>query len=555
MIITPTTLASNLFYINESPINLNAPKFRHLLPIYNNPHNSVLLKFARQTHKSTTACNLQLLNCIKIPSYACTYICPTGKQVSVFSTDKLQSAIRNSPIIQKHYIDKRTADQIFYKEFTNNSKIYLRSAFHTADSIRGISCDKVVFDEAQDLVSDIFSTVLACMTHSMAKWLDMKETISGLPLHAFRSTLYAGTPKTNQNSLEKYWTQSTCCEWVIKCTHCNHYNIMDENNVGDQCLICNKCDKPIHYDNGQWISMNSKGKIHGYRLPAIVLDWINNEKYPEFWQTNVIEFRATESTEKYFNEILALPYANAKNPLCLEDIKLVCKDYALVDDPTSSDLLKRADMVVAGIDWGHGDSEGGSGTSFSILSIGVVIQSRFKLIFMKRYTGRMSAPLPQIEDMYEKIQQYGVSFTIADWGDGRTSNNILSGRLGARNFAELYEHGTMAKKIKFDATKGIYVINRTQMMVDIFMEMKRNQVDFFNYEQFQQFSADFLGIYSEYSEQTLMTKFDHQTPDDGFHGYMFCRIAAMIVTGQLNKYLLGSEGNFDDDGSDNARSF
>jgi hypothetical protein len=82
-------------------------------------------------------------------------------------------------------------------------------------------------------------------------------------------------------------------------------------------------------------------------------------------------------------------------------------------------------------------------------------------------------------------------------------------------------------------------------MVDRFMEIKEDKVDFFNYEQFEEFKADFLSIYSEYSEQTRMTRFDHTAPDDAFHAYMFCRLAGMLINGELNKYLVGGENNSD----------
>ena len=97
--------------------------------------------------------------------------------------------------------------------------------------------------------------------------------------------------------------------------------------------------------------------------------------------------------------------------------------------------------------------------------------------------------------MYNIIRQYGAQFTIADYGDGRTSNATLVKRLTPKKFAELYEHGTQKKKIKWDAIKGHYIVNRTQMMTDMFMEIKENKVDFFNYEQFSEFKVDFLNIY------------------------------------------------------------
>jgi len=78
-------------------------------------------------------------------------------------------------------------------------------------------------------------------------------------------------------------------------------------------------------------------------------------------------------------------------------------------------------------------------------------------------------------------------------------------------------------------------------MTDLFMEIKKCKVEFFNYEQFKEYKPDFTGIYSEYSEQTRLTKYDHVVPDDCFHSYMFSRIACSIMIGEYSKYLSGGE--------------
>jgi hypothetical protein len=539
--VPPAQLACSLFYVDGAPLKMPYSSMRHLWPIYNLPASSLLLKFGRQTHKSTTCSQKMALPCVRYDNYHVLYTAPTGNQVSVFSTDKLNSTLRGSPFIRDNYLNTQTKDQVFYKELSNESKIYLRSAFHSADSARGITADCVCIDELQDILSDHVPVLQQTMSHSLAKWEEMSKRIPNLPMHLFNHKIYAGTPKTVENTLERYWANSTQNEWIIKCLHCNKYNYINEYNVGDTCLICNKCGKPIFYENGQWITMRPEGFIHGYRLPQIVLNWINNRNNPQAWQINVIETRKSYSSEKFYNEVLALPYANAKNPLGPEDIHRVCKDYKMVDEPSNSPMVTQAEFLTAGIDWGHGDTA--SGTSFTTLAIGAYIQNRFKLIFMKRYIGRMSDALLQLDDIYNLVVRYNVQYTMADWGDGRTSNAVLVKKLSPDNFAEVYEHGTQAKKIKFDPAKGTYVINRTQVMTDLFMEIKENRIDFFNYEQFEPFRVDFLNIYSEYSEQTRMTRYDHVGADDAFHSYMFCRLASMLKSGELDKYIRGGENN------------
>jgi len=546
MNVTPIQFAIGLFYLNRMPLQMPYDSMRHLYPIYNKQSNAMMFKFGRQTHKSTTIAFKLSLPAIKYPSYHALYVAPTGNQVSVFSTDKLNSALHESDLVKGHYFDTRTKDQVSYKEMKNGSKIYLRSAFHTADSIRGISTDFSAIDEIQDIVSDHIPVIEQSMSHSLAKWEHLVKKYPTLPMHLFNCKLYAGTPKTVENTMERYWDESTQNEWVVKCqnTGCKKYNLINEYNIGDTCLICNKCGKPIYYRDGQWVTMNNENPyIDGFRLPQIVLDWVNNIRNPEAWQINVIQTRKIYSTEKYFNEVLALPYAAAKHPLSVVEIKRCCKEYEMVEeDWVQSDPLSKNSLTFAGIDWGKGDTA--SGTSYSMLTIGAWHQARFKVLFKKKYTGRLSAPIPQVKDMIRIINRFRCVLTIADTGDGRTANALMVDALGVPRFGEIYEHGTLKKKIRWDKDKGYYIMNRTQVMTDMIMEIKRDEVDFFKYDQFKEYQPDFTGIFSEYSEQLRMTKYDHNVPDDAFHSYMFSRVACKILRGEYSKYLTGGADPF-----------
>jgi len=460
--------------------------------------------------------------------------------VSVFSNDKLKGTIQGSDVITRNYLDKHTTDQVMYKELANGSRIYLRSAFHSADASRGISADLTIFDEIQDLVADHIPVIEQSMSHSLPKWTQMVQDNPNLPMFLFNSKIYAGTPKTLDNTLERYWGVSSQNEWIVKCTACNKENYLCEKNIGKKGLICSKCGKPLYYDNGRWIQMRlDEHIVDGYRLPQIALNWINNAKYPEIWKANVIDTQKTYSIEKYYNEILALPYANAKHPVNENDMRKICSGKKKFnEDGTHPDTHQKANFpfITAGIDWGKGDTM--SGTSYSVLTIMALYKRKPTVLFMKKYKGRMSDALLQIEDMLKIINAFGAQLTIADTGDGRTSNAIMVSRLGPTKFAELYEHGTLGVKIKWNSVSGYYIINRTQVMTDLFVEINREQVSFFSWEEFKdEFLSDFTGIFSEYSEQTRMTKYDHIVPDDAFHSYLMGRVAMAILIGEYSKFL------------------
>jgi len=548
---TPFSLIENLFYLDGNPISLPYDEMRHLLPIYNTTAPEMLLMFGRQTHKSTTVGNKLVLPALMIPSYRSLYVAPTALQASVFSNDKLNGTIYGSPIIEKNYTGPHYADQVGYKELKNGSKIYLRSAFRNADSIRGISADHVMFDEVQDIIRDNIPVIRQCMGHSMQHGATLQKHHPNIPIGLFNNTTYAGTPKTMENTLTFQWARSSQNEFLIRCTHCNKLNYIDEQNIGPTQLECRVCHRPIWYQNGKWVQTNPNGHILGFRLPQIVLPWINNPNNPDSWKINVINTQYQYSVEKYYNEVLALPYANAKHPVeeadirkcCISDLSCASEEHGL----ESVGLSTRQVVTVAGIDWGKGDIC--SGTSYSVLTIGAVVKGVYTVLLMKRYSGRQnSEAIFQLQDMIRLVNRFGCKMVIADTGDGRTSNAHLVKALGPQRFCEIYESGNLKAPLKWDTQTGKYVLSRTQMMTNLLMEITRQQVRFFRWEEFASFSPDFTGIFTDYSEKTRLTQYDHNVPDDAFHSYMYSRIAAGILRGEYDTYLGGSSNyqNMDD---------
>ena len=559
MIRTTDFIQSGIFQLNGLPLDVPKSTMRHLYPIYNEPANVKLFKFGRQTHKSTTVGYQLLVPTLKYPNFHCLYVAPTGNQVSVFSTDKLDGAIKSSSIIGEHYVTSKQKAQISYKEFNNNSKIYLRSCFRTPDGSRGISADMCCFDELQDLISEHIPVLEQCMGHSLSHYEHLAKSVPNLPRHLFNSKIYAGTPKTKEGVMEKYWDKLEQREWLIKCLHCGptktaagktqgRWNYIDIKNIGKKQLICRYCGKPIWYENGTWVRTKeafNEGMGVAYRLPQIVLPWINHPKYEDNWKLSVINPRAVYTSEKYHNEILALPYSAGRHPISEQMLRMCCKpsdgefDMIAPMDARKSKIMKYNDIVTAGIDWGKGDTC--RGTSYSVLTVGMWKYNFYWTIFQKRYQGAESEAEYQLGDMLNIINQFNVDFTIADTGDGRTSNAWLVNRLGTRKFAEVYEHGSQKAKLTWCTETGKYIINRTQVMTDYIMAMKRKRVLFYKWDQFKEFSDDFTGIFTEYSEQTRLTKYDHLVPDDAFHSWMYSYLGALIKTGRYSQLLKGRQ--------------
>lgn len=189
---------------------LNGEKFSlddypHMRAIYNSSAQDIVMKFSRQTAKSTTLANILLSRALMKNNFRQLYVSPAKDQTTEFSRDKLEPVIQNSPLIKNHFLDSRLVQNVLKKEFANGSVVNLRYALLNADRVRGISADVNLFDETQDLRKDVIAVIRETMSRSLHK-----------------KTIYAGTPKRTKGTLADLWYKSTQYEYAIQCEGCNH---------------------------------------------------------------------------------------------------------------------------------------------------------------------------------------------------------------------------------------------------------------------------------------------------------------------------------------------
>lgn len=494
----------------------------YLRQIYDTPNKRTLLKCARQIEKSTLLGN-------KLLSYSCIqtalnslYVSPTNQQSKVFSQDRLKEPIETSDYL-KSWTTTKLSDNVFLKKFINRSQITLRYAYLNADRCRGIPADVIVLDELQDLLTDNIPVIEECASHSHLKIF-----------------MYSGTPKSLDNTIEYYWTAySTQNEWIVPC-HRHliktpagiskiHWNILSEDHIGKTCLICDKCKNPIYPSDkdAQWVSLNPNiikqvpKPYEGYRIPQLMVPWIKHD--------DLIQKQKTYSRPKFFNEVLGLSYDSGTRPLTRQDVMDNChSDIQLTtayQDKVKT-IVGHTFPVFAGIDWGTGEN------TYTVMTLGTYLNDgKFTIFYVHRFEGRESEPQVQIEEISRKISEYRVSLVGCDYGGGFWPNDELTRRFGWQRIVK-YQYSTPSTKVRWEDGLKRFLVHRTEVMSDIFNAIKRRDVFRFpNWEQFQlPYGADFLNIFSEYSEQ-LRTNVYKKSPactDDTFHSVLLCFLASMI---------------------------
>jgi len=496
----------------------------YLARIYNTNSPRTLLKFARQTEKSTTLGNKMICYACLINHFRALYVAPSAEQAKTFSNDRIADVINLSPLV-KAYTNTYLTNAVFQKKFINYSNIRLRYAYLTADRVRGIPADKIDIDELQDILVDNIPVIEECASHS--EW---------------KIFTYSGTPKSLDNTIEHYWSNfSTQNEWVVPCDRHGtpnnpsswHWNILDEDNIGKDGLVCDRCHEPIdpNHPMAQWAAMQpmtdaNKDKVtyEGYRIPQIMVPWILNKK--DGW-ASVLERQERYSRQKFYNEVLGISYDSGTRPITKAQLKACCRPEIRPGDYEHFRSVTAGTEVFAGLDWGTGEQ------SYTVISLGAYMGTgNFTIFWIHRFTGKDLEPPAQLDRICTILTQFNVKLCGCDYGGGFDRNDHLIRAFGPQKvFKFQYNNNQKKGKVYWEERLRRFAVHRTEVMSDVFGALVRKQIDLPNWDDFiEPYGQDILNIFSEYNETTRMTKFNHApgTTDDSFHSILYCFLASMI---------------------------
>lgn len=386
---------------------------------------------------------------------------------------------------------------------------------------RGIPADKVLIDEFQDILLDNVPVIEECASHS--DW---------------KIFCYSGTPKSLDNSIEHYWSRfSTQNEWMVPCKHHGtpkkpwtwHWNILREDNIGDTCLICDKCGKQISPldPDCQWMALNPKPNVEkpfeGYRIPQLMVPWIDF--------SDIKHKQRAYSRAKFYNEVLGRSYDSGTRPLTRRDIQRNCwEDLSM---QFYRDVIKWVTQypVFMGVDWGTGEG------SYTVVTLGGYLpfkKDRFTYFYFKRFEGLESEPKYQLKEIIQLAKDFNVHHIGVDYGGGHWPNDELVRVFGAEKVKKYQWVGNVKRKITFDSKLGVprFLCHRTEVMSDMFNAIKRANVFYYpRWEEFEDpFAMDFLNIYSEYNDRLRMNTYKHapSSPDDSFHSATYCFLVSFF---------------------------
>lgn len=468
--------------------------------LYEGEWPSTLLMCGRQVGKSVSAAAFSVCESVAVPHFKTLYIAPTLKQTSTFSNTRVSKLVRHSPAI-KELMGTVTSDNVFLKVLGNGSELLFNYASDDPDRVRGVSADRVIYDEVQDIDYEaVVPVVNECLANSKYGFIS-----------------YMGTPKTQENTIQYIWDNSSQSEWCIKCDSCGKYSFYREvKGVGKKGILCLHCSSYVNPVNGIWVDMKETYYTKAFHVPQVILP-ANQEEAR--WK-RILNKLDTYSESKFKNEVLGVSDSVGSRLISQDELLRACKPW---QSPTG--------FVCGGVDWSGGGSKGVSRTVSWIFSR----NPGGKFICHHYQIYKDMNPVDAVETIARTFIEKNVTLVIGDAGEGALANSLLTKRLGGKPVYQL-QYGSNSKPLTWNGVDR-YLADRTTLIDCFFLDIKQGKIQFLPTAEMREAFDDFLSLYEETMPSgKKVWRHSPNAPDDSLHAAVFSWVACKILSHDLTFY-------------------
>ena len=511
---------------------------------YDGDYRRTLFMMARQTAKTMTVAVRLATRMCAIDYYKAIHISPGDEQARRFSHLRMKPVLTKSPFIASKWLDTHEINNVYLKTFTNGSQLAVSFADTDPSRARGFSADECDFDEVQDIQYDeVIPVIEGCMDECK---------------HGPYS-VYAGTPKTMDNTVGFFWERSTKTAWAIPCEGCSiegtprHTVVMTLKAVGKVGPVCLHCQRPLNPRLGYWVDLSpnkpGENKIKGFHMPRPVIVSSVPAAWPigplrdralKMWRENVLD-RIDQpppigfSETKLMNEVMALPTGTGARLITEAALIARCGTHELLRVPTP-EAKRSAVAHYMGVDWSGNDAQTTDSASRTVVWIWALhsnglLRCTYYRIFPQ---GQATQWVPEIALIFTA---WGCAAGVGDAGEGALPNALLRDQLGPHRWSQA-RYGNFADPASWHPEARAWHVDRTTM-VDNFIRLILFDKSL-TYGKRQAMLPAFTDMLSVYEQVTKSGKkvwlHPPLVPDDCLHAQIFAWIAFRIHTAAMKNF-------------------
>ena len=268
--------------VNEKGQLLEFKKRLFLIDILRDISPIVVLKKAAQIGASVSY-NLLAFHLANHYGFSGIYTMPSDTDVEEFSKTKTDKIFQSNEVIRKRIgLDNVSLKQI------GNTFIYFKGTRSKSAPI-STTADWLMHDEIDRSDLNIIETYSSRISAS-----------------DFKRKFLFSNPSFTKVGVDLYWQDSDKKEWFIKCSACNHEQMLVwEENVDEirMIYVCSKCNAPLSdYDRmrGRW-KPTASGEVSGYHLSQMMASWLSAKE--------LIKEKEKRGIQYFRNFVLGEPYS------------------------------------------------------------------------------------------------------------------------------------------------------------------------------------------------------------------------------------------------------
>ncbi len=365
------------------------------------------------------------------------YLFPTANDIRDFSQARFGPLIAANPKAIGMYVQSTNSAQL---KRVKDSFLYLRGGTlpktldfdaREAASLRGISVDRVVYDEMDLMDADAIAKAKQRMGDS-----DVKEEV------------YISNPTLPDFGIAEVFARSDQRHWFRKCGACGEFTCAElsfpgcvkYHSDGTGYIACTKCGKEVRPDPGEWVASDrtKSDYMHGYcwsqlssyqNDPGEILEEFNNP--PEGNLADIVRLR------------LGLPYVAAEDRLTKSEVLGCCQEW--------NQMAKHEGPCAMGIDCQKPKR----------IVIGARTGKDRYSVF--RVAGSADFEWNEIADWVRKFHVKSIVVDIRPYEDQARAFQKRMRKLGVVVFLCEYSESTPMGSA-FNPKSGIVKVNRTEIM-------------------------------------------------------------------------------------------
>jgi hypothetical protein len=509
-------------YPKNTPFSLR--NFPYAYAMYNltfGRDSFMCIKGSRQIIKSTCMATRDVLALQLFGGLRSMLVTPRPEQLKTIA-DKYKEI---SQAYRFYKTTPRFRQNLFYKEYPNDSILKMIYILTNADKARGNSMDWINIDEYQDFDAGLE--------------LELLEVLSQSDVPMVTKT---GTSKTVDTALEAAYEVSSRSVWCIPCPACGHDNHLTlENNVLDMIqpkgVCCSKCGALLNVRDGFWDHGSPKmvgaARI-GLHVPKIIVPEMTER--PDKWYP-IYRQSLSKDKKKFLEEVLGIATQEGAREITTRDLEAMC----VLGDRAKLRKNARAGKyhyIVSGCDWGGSDYIPAHGTkeSYTVhVMIGVRPDWGFDIIHMDQFSGMN---YPEIAGIIAHDHKQLKGYALAsDFGVGAAYNMELRKLIPQHRHIIFNYAGPTSAFIATPKNAHLYnqyALNKTDSITKLFTDMKSGRIQCYNWSEAGELLSQCTNLIRNPNPDTgTITYRRHGArPDDILHGINFAVQLAKIIIGE-----------------------